>query len=168
MTQALDTSRREVARHIAEAEAELAESIRAEHRRCDDSRRLIWLEAMLAWCDHRADWCKENPPPPDYSAPATAVEHIATTGGAYYPEMGGRHDGTALFVRQVGYKGYYLKWTDDRHAEALAAFKAQRIRPQNMSAYNRNTDGRKQWSACVTWEAGEKLRALSVTEMLLD
>lgn len=69
MTQALDTTRREVARHIAEAEEELAESIRAEHRRCDDSRRLIWLEAMLAWCDHRADWCKENPPPPDYSAP---------------------------------------------------------------------------------------------------
>jgi hypothetical protein len=32
-----------------------------------------------------------------------------TQGEAYYPEMGERHDGTALFERQVGYGGYYLK-----------------------------------------------------------
>jgi len=83
-------------------------------------------------------------------------------------EMGGKHDGKSLFVSQVGYYGgYYLKWSPARHAEALAAFKSLRIRPRNISLHEK-INGGEQYSCSVTWEAGRKLRHLSVAECLLD
>jgi hypothetical protein len=94
--------------------------------------------------------------------------HIATTGGAYYPEMGERQDGTALFVRSIGRAGYYITWPDARHSDALSAFARLRIRPRHMESYARISDGARQWSASVTWDAGNKLAPMSVTKMLLD
>jgi hypothetical protein len=91
----------------------------------------------------------------------------ATAGQGYYPEMGERHDGTALFERQVGYKGYYLKWSIERHSEALDVFRRLKIRPR----YMEQTVGIKRgpyWTCCVTYEAGRKLQSYSVTELLLD
>jgi len=92
----------------------------------------------------------------------------ASAGGAYYPEMGERHDGTALFERHVGYGGYCLKWSADRHQEALDTFKKLRIRPRYMEPFRSNKTGITKWSAGVTWEAGRKLDKVSVTELLLD
>jgi hypothetical protein len=66
---ALDLSRREVARHIAEAEAELAESYLREWMRCVDPARAHWLHEMLTWAQRRVVATKRNAPPPDYSAP---------------------------------------------------------------------------------------------------
>ena len=90
-----------------------------------------------------------------------------TTGQCFYPEMGERHDGSALFVRQVGYGGYYLKWSCDRHSEALAVFKKLRIRPSSMSL-SESVKGGIYWSAYVTYMAGRKVRSHSVLECLLD
>lgn len=93
----------------------------------------------------------------------------AAPGGGFHPEMGERHDGTALFVMQTGYKGRYLSWKPERHSEALAAFKANRIRPRYMQSYE-TTKGKIKWSCTVTWAAGDKLMKarLAVLEMLLD
>ncbi len=91
----------------------------------------------------------------------------ATQGESFYPEMGGRHDGKSLFVARVGYGGYYIIWSPARHTEALAAFKRLRIRPRSMELSDQISGG-KAWSCGVTWEAGRKLRPLSVAEMLLD
>ena len=67
--------------------------------------------------------------------------------------MGERHDGTALFIAQVSYGGYYLSWSVERHAEALAAFTALRIRPCHMDCVETISGGQK-WSCGVTWAAG--------------
>jgi hypothetical protein len=91
---------------------------------------------------------------------------MAGAGDCFYPEMGERHDGTALFVRQVGYKGYYLKWSPARHNEALATFKTLRIKPRHMDL-SEKINGTMGWSCSVTWEAGRKLGAHSATEALL-
>jgi len=93
----------------------------------------------------------------------------AGPGEGYYPEMGERADGTALFVSQIGHGGYYLKWSPERHAEAMEAFKRLRIRPRYMSE-GETIKGGRMWSCGVTWEAGRKVQAakLSVIEMLLD
>jgi hypothetical protein len=88
-------------------------------------------------------------------------------GQSYYPEMGERHDGTALFERSVGCGGYYLKWNADRHDEALAKFKELRIRPRSISQNVSIKNERTYWSCIVTWDAGRKLREVSVTECLL-
>jgi hypothetical protein len=90
-----------------------------------------------------------------------------TQGEAYYPEMGERHDGTALFERQVGYGGYYLKWSVENHERTLEVFKRLRIRPR----YMEQSVGIKRglyWSCGVTWAAGNKLGPYSITELLLD
>lgn len=94
--------------------------------------------------------------------------HIATAGGMFYPEMGEKHDGTALFIRTISRRGYYLKWPAARHAEALAAFKRLRIVPRDMDAFESCITGAALHSAGVTWAAGEKLTALCVQEALLD
>ena len=93
----------------------------------------------------------------------------ATAGGAYYPEMGERSDGKALFTIQVGYGGYNVKWLHARHAEALAAFKALRIRPRTIDVWT-TTKGVQKGSACLTWDAGRKLvgSPYAVLEALLD
>ena len=69
MTTALDLSRREVARHIAEAEAELAESYLREWMRCVDPTRRDWLHEMLTWAQRRVASTKRNPPPDDFISP---------------------------------------------------------------------------------------------------
>lgn len=93
----------------------------------------------------------------------------ATAGGYYYPEMHERQDGKALFTIRVGYGGYSVGWSPARHAEALAAFKALRIRPRSMDEFT-TTKGARKCSACVTWEAGRKLvgSPYAVLEALLD
>jgi hypothetical protein len=93
----------------------------------------------------------------------------AGPGSGFYPEMGERHDGKALFVSHVGYGGYGISWQPDRHVEALVAFKLHRIRPRYMSQIE-TIHGTMKWSAGVTWAAGDKLQRakLSVLEMLLD
>lgn len=90
-------------------------------------------------------------------------------GQGFYPEMGERHDGTALFVSQIGRGGYYLKWEASRHPEALAAFKALKIKPRHMSDYV-TTKGETKWSCGVTWAAGDKVlkSKYAVLTMLLD
>lgn len=104
----------------------------------------------------------------DNQAPYRESQHIATPGGMFYPEMGERHDGSALFIRRISRRGYYLTWTDSRHAEALAAFKSLRITPRHMDAFESCITGIALHSAGVTWAAGKKLRALCVHEALLD
>jgi hypothetical protein len=101
--------------------------------------------------------------PANHNAPA------ATAGGAFHPEMGERHDGKALFVAQVSHGGYYLSWSVERHAEALEAFKALRIRPRHMDCVE-TVSGEHKWSCGVTYAAGRKLSAArySVAELLLD
>ena len=86
-------------------------------------------------------------------------------GARYYPEMNGSSDGTALFNLSCG--GTYIKWAADRHAEALAVFKANRIRPRFMHEFTTIMGDRK-WSASVTWEAGRKLAPMAAAEILLD
>lgn len=102
---------------------------------------------------------------------ATANDNYrpAAPGEGFHPEMGERHDGKALFVMQVGYKGRYLSWRPDQHDAALAAFKAHRIRPRFMEQ-SKTIKGGMKWSCCVTWDAGSKLQKakLAVLEMLLD
>lgn len=90
-------------------------------------------------------------------------------GGCYYPEMGERHDGRALFVASVGYGGYSVKWSPARHDEALAALKSLRIRPRSMDEFTTIT-GERKWGACLTWAAGRKLldAKRAVYEALLD
>lgn len=95
----------------------------------------------------------------------TDAIHTAAAGQTYYPEMNGRSDGTALFDMSQG--GTYLKWSPERHAEALAAFKANRIRPRGMHEFT-TIKGAQKWSASITWEAGRKLRHLAAIEVLLD
>ena len=90
---------------------------------------------------------------------------VATAGQSFYPEMGGSHDGTALFVASSTCD--YIKWSPERHAEAMAAFKAVRARPRNISVYT-TTNGARQWSASITYVAFNKLRPLIVREALLD
>jgi hypothetical protein len=93
----------------------------------------------------------------------------AAPGYSFCPEMGERHDGSALFVARVGYNGYSVKWAPARHAEALAAFKALRIRPRTMDQFT-TVKGEQKWSACLTWAAGRKLvgSPFAVLETLLD
>lgn len=93
----------------------------------------------------------------------------AAPGGMFYPEMGEKHDGKALFVASIGHGGYYITWAVDRHDEALAAFKLHRIRPRHMECYE-TTRGGRQWSAGLTWEAGRKLvdGKAAVIKALLD
>ena len=97
----------------------------------------------------------------------TQTLNTITAGCSYYPEMGETHDGTALFERSYGGNGYYLKWSEERHAEALAVFKSLRIRPRHVT-HAQMTSGVFKWTGSVTWEAGRKLREFSVTECLLD
>lgn len=101
------------------------------------------------------------------SATANDNYRPKTQGECFYPEMGERHDGTALFERQIGYKGYYLKWRNGRHEEALKVFKSLRIRPSHMSQCE-SVKGGTYWSCCVTWDAGRKVQPHSITECLLD
>jgi len=93
----------------------------------------------------------------------------ATAGGCYHPEMNERQDGKALFTIRVGYNGYSVKWMPARHAEALAAFKALRIRPRTMDEFT-TLKGERKCSACLTWAAGRKLVGSphAVLEALLD
>jgi hypothetical protein len=93
----------------------------------------------------------------------------ATVGGAFHPEMGERHDGKVLYVAQVSYGGYYLSWSVEPHAEALAAFTGLRVRPRHIDCIE-TMRGTKKWSCGVTWAAGRKLHdaRYSVIEMLLD
>jgi hypothetical protein len=95
----------------------------------------------------------------------TDMIHTAAAGQTYYPEMNGRSDGTALFNLSCG--GTYVKWDASRHNEALAAFKANRIRPRFMHEFT-TVKGAQKWSASVTYDAGRKLRHLAATEILLD
>ena len=95
----------------------------------------------------------------DNSAPATA-------GGIFFPEMGERHDGRALFVTQVGYRGYTVKWMPERHDEALAAFRTLRIKPRDMELFA-TVQGAQKWRCHVTWAAGRKLTPLAAHEALL-
>jgi hypothetical protein len=101
--------------------------------------------------------------------PANDNQPPAKPGSAYYPEMGERPDGTALFASQIGHGGYYLTWAQERHADALAAFKRLRIRPRYMQLSERVL-GPDKWSCIVTWDAGQKLHAakLDCIELLLD
>jgi hypothetical protein len=93
--------------------------------------------------------------------------YTVTVGQSFYPEMGGNHDGSALFERSISSRGYYLKWSEERHAEALAVFKSMRIRPRHVT-HSQMMSGVFKWTAGVTWEAGRKLREFSATEVLLD
>jgi hypothetical protein len=101
--------------------------------------------------------------------PANDNRAPATAGGIYYPEMNERQDGKALFTIRVGYGGYSVGWSPARHAEALAAFKALRIRPRSMDEFT-TLKGARKCSACVTWDAGHKLAGspYAVLEALLD
>lgn len=101
--------------------------------------------------------------------PANDNRAPATSGGSYCPEMNERQDGKALFTIRVGYNGYSVDWQPARHAEALAAFKALRIRPRTMDNHT-TTKGVQEWSACLTWDAGRKLvgSPYAVLKTLLD
>jgi hypothetical protein len=101
--------------------------------------------------------------------PANDNIRPASAGQSYYPEMGETHDGKALFIIRIGYGGYSLKWDAARHAEALAALKALRIRPRTMDKWT-SIHGAEKWSACVTWDAGRKLvgSPFATLEALLD
>ena len=89
----------------------------------------------------------------------------ASAGSSYCPELGETHDGKALFVARVGYNGYSVRWAPARHAEALAAFKALKIRPRSMDVVEM-VKGASQNSACVTWAAGEKVLASKYAVLL--
>ena len=95
----------------------------------------------------------------------TNTTHIATTGESYWPEMGGTHDGSALFVASSTCN--YIKWNAARHSEALAAFKRLRVRPRGISEFT-TINGEQKWSASITYTAFDKLRPLLVREALLD
>ena len=101
--------------------------------------------------------------------PANDNRPTVTAGGSFCPEMGERHDGRALFIARIGYGGYNVEWSAARHAEALAALKALRIRPRTMDA-STSVCGKYRWSACLTWHAGQKLvgSPLAVLEAMLD
>lgn len=93
---------------------------------------------------------------------------------AYYPEMGGKPLETALFKCDFVMSKMALKWTADRHAEALATFRSMRIRPTSMAPladvqFCKDGIARK-YTAIVTYAAYEKLRnaKLTTTELLLD
>lgn len=88
-------------------------------------------------------------------------------GLSYYPEMGERSDGTALFHTDCGYGGYYVKWIPARNDEALAVFKSHRIRPRAVTL-SEQVSGGFAWSAIVTFAAGQKLRPYSANQILLD
>lgn len=94
------------------------------------------------------------------------ITYTVTAGDFYYPEMGGSHDGTAIFTIR---NGGSLSWQPERHAEALAMFKQLRIRPSRMELITTIYNGQK-WMAGATWDAVQKLRAAkaAVSEMLLD
>lgn len=94
---------------------------------------------------------------------------IATAGGAFYPEMGGSHDGKALFLARVGYQGYSISWSPERHDEALKVLKSLRVRPRTMDL-SETVRGTHKWSASLTWAAGRKVidGKHAVSELLLD
>lgn len=95
----------------------------------------------------------------------TNMTHTATAGESYWPEMGGAHDGKALFVAASACD--YISWKPERHAEALATFKRLRVRPRYMHECE-TIHGTKKWSAVITYAAFCKLRPLLVREALLD
>jgi hypothetical protein len=95
----------------------------------------------------------------------TNTTHVATAGQSYWPEMGGSHDGRALFIASSTCD--YIKWETSRHIEALAAFKRLRVRPRGMSEFT-TVNGARKWSATITHTAFDKLRPLLVREALLD
>jgi hypothetical protein len=90
----------------------------------------------------------------------------ATAGEVFFPEMNQRHDGRALFVSQVGYRGYTVKWLPERHDAAVAAFKRLRITPRDMECFT-TVKGERKWRCSVTWAAGRKLIPLAAHEALL-
>ena len=93
--------------------------------------------------------------------------HIATTGGAYYPEMGETHDGAALFRFGQGWGRHaFVSWPTERHTDALALFAALRVRPKHMRC-DETINGGMKWSASVTWAASDKMSPYSVNEMML-
>ena len=101
--------------------------------------------------------------------PANSNYKPAEAGGIYHPEMGEHHDGKALFQAQYCWKQIALHWTPERHTEALAAFKAHRVRPSGMEC-SKTIKGHMKWGATVTWAAYRKLQSakLTITEALLD
>ena len=92
--------------------------------------------------------------------------YTVTAGDGYWPEMGGAHDGSAIFVIRFG---DYLSWQPERHTEALATFKRLRIRPRHMDL-GPTVQGGEKWTAHVTWEGAQKLKQAkaAVSEHLLD
>lgn len=101
--------------------------------------------------------------------PANDNMRAAKGGEAYWPEMGGRSDGSALFEMTCT-GDFYVKWLASRHDEAMAAFKAHRIRPRAVERFTSEITGEEKFSCIVTYAAGLKLRAakLAVTLALLD
>jgi hypothetical protein len=72
-----------------------------------------------------------------------------------------REDPAALFISQPSRSGYWLAWRPERHADALAVFRAHKIRPRDMQCSDTIRGGQK-WSCALTWEAGEKLRIAGI------
>jgi hypothetical protein len=92
------------------------------------------------------------------------------TSTTYYPEMGGKADGGALFqsYHVIG-DTMALRWKPEGHERALAAFKRLRVRPRRMELSTERRNGPK-WCACCTHDAFRKLydAGLVCHEMLLD
>jgi len=93
----------------------------------------------------------------------------ATAGQNFCPEMGERHDGTALFHAKYGWKDYLLKWAPARHEEALLALRSLKVRPNNVEIFE-TVKGEKKGRCTVTVAAFRKVLSakLAVLEVALD
>jgi hypothetical protein len=92
------------------------------------------------------------------------------TSTTYYPEMGGKPDAAALFEAFHVINGRMaLRWRPERDAEARAAFKRNKVRP-NRAELSPGVKKGPRWGATCTYEAYRKLydAGLVCREALLD